>query len=68
MWKMSTREFKAYMMNDMIMSNIMKEETPLPAQEVSIDSSSGPTLKVPGSAAIVRKDGIGVVEVGDHDN
>lgn len=47
-----------YMMYDMIMSNVMEEETTLPSQKVSINCGSGAALKVPFFATIMRQDGI----------
>lgn len=49
------------MMYDVIMSDIMKEETALPSKKVSINSGSGTPLEVPLLAAIMRQDRIGMV-------
>ncbi len=59
---------KTYMMYDVIMSDIMKEETTLPSKKVSINCSSGTTLEVPLLAAIMRQDGIGMMQICDHDD
>lgn len=56
------------MMDDMIVSNIVKEKAALPAQEGSINGGGSSSLEVPLLATIMRHNGIGVVQVGDHND
>ena len=55
-----------YMVNDVVVCDIMEEEAPLPAQEVPIRRRGSPTLEVPLALAIVWELDVGVLEVGDH--
>ena len=52
----------------MVVSDIVEEEASLPAKNITINSGDSTTLEVPFLAAIVGEEGIGVVEVGDHDD
>ena len=65
---MDTSGKNTYMMNDMEVRDIMKEEAALPSEERPVDGGSGTTLEVPFLAPVVGESGIGVMEVGDHDN
>ena len=56
------------MMDNMVVCNIVEEETTLPSKEVSIDGCSCSTLEVPFFSTIVGQQGISVVEVSDHDD
>ena len=56
------------MMDDVEVSDIVEEEAALPSQEVPVNGGSGSTLEVPFLATVVRKCGVGVVEVCDHDD
>lgn len=55
------------MVNDMKVSHVMKEESSLPSKEVAVDGCSRSALIVPQAFAIMRKLGIRVMQVGDHD-
>ena len=57
-----------YMMNDMEVRDIMEEEAALPSEERPVDGGSGTTLEVPFLATVVGESGIGVMEVGDHND
>ena len=54
-------------MHDVIVRNVMEEETAHPPEEVTIDGGGGTTLVVPLALAVVREHRVGVVKVGDHD-
>ena len=63
---MVERDLREEVVYDMEVSDIVEKETALPSQKVVIDSCSGATLEVPGAFAIVRELGVGMLEVGDH--
>jgi hypothetical protein len=52
----------------MVVCDVVEEEASLPAKEGAVDGSSGTTLEVPLLTAVVGQHGVGVMEVGDHDN
>ena len=54
-------------MDDMIMRNIVEEESSLPPKEITIDSSSCTALESPLVLPVVGHFGVGVVQVSDHD-
>ena len=54
-------------MDDVIVRDIVEEETTLPAEEITVNSASSTTLVVPLILAVMREFGVGVVEVSDHD-
>lgn len=62
----NTELVTTYMVDDVVMSDIVEEKSPLPAQKVSISRCSGSTLEVPLFLAIMWEMYIGVLEVGDH--
>lgn len=53
--------------NDVEVSDVVEEEAPLPAKDRPINSSGGTALEVPLLSAVVGHDGVGVVEISDHD-
>lgn len=53
--------------DDVVVGDVVEEETSLPAEEVTVDGSGGTTLEGPFLLAVVGEHGVGVVEVGDHD-
>jgi len=55
-------------MNDMEVSDIVKEEAALPSEERPVDSGSSTTLEIPLLATVVWESGIGVMKIGDHDD
>ena len=55
-------------MDDVEVGNIVEEETTLPAEDGPVNSGSSTALEVPLLSAVVGQRGVGVVEVGDHDN
>jgi len=52
----------------MEVSNVVKEEASLPAENVSVDGGCRAALEVPLFATIMREDRVSVVEVRNHDN
>jgi hypothetical protein len=52
----------------MVVGNIVKEETTLPTQEVSVDCGGSSTLEVPFLSTIMRHDWVSVMKVGDHND
>lgn len=61
-------ESATYVVDDMVMGDVVKEEAALPAQEVTIDGRSSTALEVPFLATIVRELRVSVVEIRDHNN
>ena len=57
-----------YVMDDMEVSDVVEEEAALPSEERPVDGGSGTTLEVPFLATVVRESGVGVMEVGDHND
>jgi len=55
-------------MDNMIMGDIVKEETTLPSEEVSIDCGGRASLKVPLLPSIMRENWVGMVQVSNHNN
>ena len=55
-------------MDDVIVRDVVEEETTLPAEERPVDGSSSSALEVPFFSAVMRHDGVGMVEVSDHDD
>lgn len=53
--------------DDVEVSDTVEEEVSLPAEEVPVDGRSGTAGVAPGITAVVGDDGVGVVQVGDHD-
>lgn len=53
-------------MNDVVMSDVMQKEAPLPAEEVAVDGACGTSLEGPLALAKMRKLRVGVVKVSDH--
>lgn len=62
------RKGGTHVVDDMEVSDIVEEEATLPAEEVTVNGSSGTALEVPLFATIVRERRVGVVKVGDHNN
>jgi len=60
------RHLRKEMMHNMVVCDIVQEETTLPAKKVPINGCRRTALKVPLSGAVVRQFGIGVLQVGDH--
>jgi len=59
--------FGEKMVDDVIMSYVVEKETSLPAEKRPVDCSSGTTLEIPLLAPVVRHNGVGVMQVSDHD-
>jgi hypothetical protein len=55
------------MVNDVVVGNIVQEETTLPAQEVPVNSACCAALVAPLLVAIMGKHGVGVMQISDHD-
>lgn len=55
-------------MDNMEMSDIMKEEATLPAEEWPVDCSSRAALEVPFLSTVMGHDWVSVVQVGNHDD
>jgi hypothetical protein len=53
--------------DDVVVGDIVQEETALPAQEIPVNSARCATLVAPLLVAIMGKQGVGVMQVGDHD-
>lgn len=53
--------------NDVEVGDIVQEEAPLPAEEITIYSRRSAPLEVPLSVAVVREFDVRVVKVSDHD-
>ena len=56
------------MMDNVVVCDIVEEETALPSKKVPVDGCSRSALKVPFFATVVGQRRIGVVEVSDHDD
>lgn len=52
----------------MVVGDIVEEEATLPAKEGPVDGGGSAALEVPFLSAVVGEVGVGVVEVGDHDD
>jgi len=52
--------------DDVIVCDVVEEETTLPPKERSVDSARCTTLEAPFTLAVVRKALVGVMKVGDH--
>ena len=55
-------------MDDMVVSDVVQEETSLPTEEVAINRSRRTALEVPFLATIVRKFWGGVMKISNHDD
>ena len=53
--------------DDVEVSDVVEEESSLPTENGSVNGSSSTTLEVPFLSAVVGHDGVGVVEVSNHD-
>lgn len=53
-------------MDNMIVCNVVQEETPLPAQEGPVDSAGCAALEGPCSLSVMRKSFVRVMEIGYH--
>jgi hypothetical protein len=58
----------AYVVDNVVVGDIVEEEASLPAKERTIDGTSSTTLEVPLLTAIVGHGSVSVMEVGNHDD
>jgi hypothetical protein len=66
--RLTERNCGKEMMGDVIVRDVVEEETTNPAQERAIDSGSSSTKESPLLVAVMRYGRIGVLEVREHDD
>lgn len=57
-----------YVVDNMIMRYVVKKESSMPAEKRPVDCSSRTTLEIPLLAPVVRHNGVGVMQISDHNN
>ena len=56
------------MVDNVIVSDIVEEETALPSEERPVNSGCGAALEIPFFSTIMGKLWVCMLQVGDHDN
>jgi len=66
-WSVVERHLGEEVVDNVEVSDVVEEESSLPSKDRSVNGGSGTSLEVPFLSAVVGHDGVGVVQVGDHD-
>ena len=66
--RLTVRDRGDQMMGDVVVGDVVEEESSSPAQKRPVDGGDGPTNEGPGIFAEMGHGGIGVVEVSQHND